>query len=93
MEYREIKLGVKTGSKIIIVLLLTDIIIESRIIKSLLSFPHTKNASGFSEAFFFNFMTDSIAINAIQSRTLIVCAILVLIVPYTHRSIILWSKV
>ena len=53
MEYREIKLGVKTGSKIIIVLLLTDIIIESRIIKSLLSFPHTKNASGFSEAFFF----------------------------------------
>jgi hypothetical protein len=52
MEYREIKLGVKTGSKIIIVLLLTDIIIESRIIKSVLSFPHTKNASGFSEALF-----------------------------------------
>jgi hypothetical protein len=52
MEYREIKFGVKTGSKMIVVLLFTDIIIESRIIKSLLSFLQTKNASGFSEALF-----------------------------------------
>ena len=53
MEYREIKLGVKTGSKIIIVLLLTDIIIESRIIKSVLSFPHTKKRLGIFRSVFF----------------------------------------
>jgi len=36
MEYREIKLGVKTGSKIIVVLLFSDTILESRIIIMLL---------------------------------------------------------